>query len=225
MKFLIKIDKTLPIESYDLLYNYYSNYKRKYSSDSGCDLIIPKNYICHYNNPTPIDLGISCRAITNDGRDSGFYLMPRSSIYNTPLRLANSIGLIDSEYRGNLIAMVDNNHKYNAENIINHIIFSYFILLFFFVYLILPISLISLVLLCLLIYYLTQYFIIPMFLPNYFIKIFPKNISKQNDKKPIEIKLFQIVNPTLEPCEIQLVDNLNETDRGADGFGSTNIIK
>jgi len=34
--------------------------------------------------------------------------MPRSSISKTPLRLSNSIGLIDPGYRGEIIAVVDN---------------------------------------------------------------------------------------------------------------------
>ena len=35
-------------------------------------------------------------------------LMPRSSIAKTPLRLSNSIGLIDAGYRGEIMAAVDN---------------------------------------------------------------------------------------------------------------------
>ena len=39
----------------------------------------------------------------------GYYLYPRSSTGSkTPLRLSNSIGVIDSGYRGNLIACFDN---------------------------------------------------------------------------------------------------------------------
>jgi len=39
----------------------------------------------------------------------GYYLYPRSSTGSkTPLRLANSVGIIDSGYRGHLIAMFDN---------------------------------------------------------------------------------------------------------------------
>ncbi len=34
--------------------------------------------------------------------------MARSSISKTPLRLANSVGLIDAGYRGEIIAVVDN---------------------------------------------------------------------------------------------------------------------
>ena len=44
-------------------------------------------------------------------------MMPRSSISKTPLRLANSIGLIDGGYRGELIAFCDNitSESYNVE--------------------------------------------------------------------------------------------------------------
>ena len=34
--------------------------------------------------------------------------MPRSSLSKTPLRLANSVGLIDAGYRGEIMAAVDN---------------------------------------------------------------------------------------------------------------------
>ena len=37
----------------------------------------------------------------------GFYLYPRSSISKTRMRLANSLGIIDAGYRGDLIAAVD----------------------------------------------------------------------------------------------------------------------
>lgn len=37
----------------------------------------------------------------------GYYLYPRSSIYKTPMRMANSVGIIDSGYRGNIMAMID----------------------------------------------------------------------------------------------------------------------
>ncbi len=37
-----------------------------------------------------------------------YLMMPRSSIAKTPLRLSNSIGLIDGGYRGELIAFCDN---------------------------------------------------------------------------------------------------------------------
>jgi len=46
-----------------------------------------------------------------------YYMMPRSSISKTPLRLANSVGIIDAGYRGKLIAAVDNIDKPNVYNI------------------------------------------------------------------------------------------------------------
>jgi len=38
---------------------------------------------------------------------SAYYLYPRSSISNTPFRLANSVGIIDRGYRGHLGAFFD----------------------------------------------------------------------------------------------------------------------
>lgn len=46
--------------------------------------------------------------LTDSFGATSYILVPRSSIVNTPLRMANSIGIIDSSYRGHLIAAVDN---------------------------------------------------------------------------------------------------------------------
>jgi dUTP pyrophosphatase len=46
-------------------------------------------------------------AMFNGETPSAFYLYPRSSISKTELRLANSVGIIDRGYRGNLCAMFD----------------------------------------------------------------------------------------------------------------------
>ena len=43
---------------------------------------------------------------------SAFYLYPRSSISKTNLRLANSVGIIDRGYRGNICAMFDVKETY-----------------------------------------------------------------------------------------------------------------
>ena len=45
--------------------------------------------------------------IDDNKQDCGFYLYPRSSISKTNLRLANSVGIIDSGYRGHLLAIFD----------------------------------------------------------------------------------------------------------------------
>lgn len=39
---------------------------------------------------------------------TSYYIYPRSSISNTPLRLSNSVGIVDSGYRGPIIAALDN---------------------------------------------------------------------------------------------------------------------
>lgn len=43
----------------------------------------------------------------------GYYLYPRSSIVKTSMRLANSVGIIDSGYRGEVMAVVD---KHDTSN-------------------------------------------------------------------------------------------------------------
>jgi dUTPase len=57
-----------------------------------------------------LNLGVRCcmRAAAAPAPAScGFYLYPRSSISKTRMRLANSVGIIDAGYRGDLIAAVD----------------------------------------------------------------------------------------------------------------------
>ena len=91
--------------------------------DAGIDLY------CTYSQVIPngslsnkIDLGVKCSMvfvsvnnITKETRQTpcGYYLYPRSSTGSkSPLRLSNSIGVIDSGYRGNVIACFDNvDHK------------------------------------------------------------------------------------------------------------------
>ena len=56
-----------------------------------------------------VKVGQTCRAAVYDpmlGRFRAYWMLPRSSISKTPLRLANSVGLIDAGYRGPLLAMV-----------------------------------------------------------------------------------------------------------------------
>ncbi len=78
--------------------------------NSGFDLYVPQDTVFPAKKVTFLDHQIKMTPVTG-GKDSmgyGFWLMPRSSISKTPLRLANSMGLIDSTYRGNLIAALEN---------------------------------------------------------------------------------------------------------------------
>lgn len=78
-------------------------------ADAGIDLYIPNtidvemhthsNKINHYVKAAMFWKGIP----------TAYYLYPRSSMGSkTPLRMANSVGIIDAGYRGNLIGVVDN---------------------------------------------------------------------------------------------------------------------
>lgn len=55
-------------------------------------------------------LNMGCSAACWDSERKlfrAYWLLPRSSISKTPLRMKNSVGLIDAGYRGNLMASVD----------------------------------------------------------------------------------------------------------------------
>lgn len=151
----------------------YSKARKNHKSDSGFDLYCPSFLVVEPNKTEKIDFEIKCEMInrqykgfyTIDGESNVAYmLVPRSSISKSPLRMSNSIGIIDESYRGNIMAYVDHHQgfgttKYEGPYIIN-----------------------------------------------------------KNER------LFQIVLPSLESFEVELVDEeLSETERGEGGFGSTGI--
>lgn len=76
--------------------------------NSGFDLIVSQSVLVE---PGSTGVKINHRivaAMTQDGHPTGFYMYPRSSISKTPLRMSNSVGIIDSGYRGMVLGMVDN---------------------------------------------------------------------------------------------------------------------
>jgi len=79
--------------------------------DAGFDLITPFETQCVVGDVTKINFFVKCsaRMICENGKtyNTGFFMMPRSSLSGTPLRLANSVGVIDSGYRGNLMGKFD----------------------------------------------------------------------------------------------------------------------
>tara|TARA_Y100000741_G_scaffold272672_1_gene212784 strand:+ start:1570 stop:2031 length:462 start_codon:yes stop_codon:yes gene_type:complete len=101
---------SLLIKPSEDVYDYYSGLKTSSSTDSGFDLIIPKDIVIPKNSlGFKIHLGIRCQPQFDDAVPRGFYLYPRSSTGSkTPLRLSNGTGIIDFEYRGEIIACVDN---------------------------------------------------------------------------------------------------------------------
>jgi dUTP pyrophosphatase len=103
-----------------------------------------------------IDFGVRCEM--RDGEQYlSYMLVPRSSIVKTPYRMSNSIGIIDSGYRGNIMAFVD----------------------------VLGDG--------------------PVVEPR------------------VGERLFQIIRPTLDKFDYEIVSELSQTERGTGGFGSTGV--
>jgi dUTP pyrophosphatase len=139
--------------------NYYAKKSLEISNDSGFDLICPDDFSLKSMESTTIDFKIQCKFVDNNN-SSAYLLMPRSSISKTNLMMMNSIGLIDKDYRGNIMAKVKNVSENNESN--------------------------------------TEY------------------VKKHN-------RLFQIVGPNFQPFKVKIVSELDETERGSGGFGSTGI--
>lgn len=102
----LKLDDDFPSD----LRDYYESYSCN-GSDSGIDLIVPESVEGRLDGPITINHKISCQLCKykNDVFVSyvGYWLLPRSSISKTNFRMANSMGLIDSGYRGNIMSKVD----------------------------------------------------------------------------------------------------------------------
>jgi dUTPase len=75
-------------------------------TDSGFDIPLVENTILLEDQYT-FEFDIRVAATDMNENPLPCLLLPRSSISSTPFRLANSIGLIDAGYRGELIARVD----------------------------------------------------------------------------------------------------------------------
>jgi dUTP pyrophosphatase len=77
-------------------------------SDSGFDLYMAADTVLDPNETRLLDLQVRAELLPGAGGPHGYYLFPRSSISKTPLRLANSVGIIDFGYRGTLKVAVHN---------------------------------------------------------------------------------------------------------------------
>ena len=128
---------------------------KAHETDTGIDLTVMS-----IDKKTPniflFDTGISIEL------SKGYYaeIVPRSSIIKTDFFLANSIGIIDPDYRGRI------------------------------------------------------------FMPFRYIG---NSNSIEAAEKLMHKKIGQLIIRKLESCRIKIVDSLEDTDRGAKGFGSTGI--
>ena len=86
------------------VFRMYEEHGQFHVGDAGLDLFVVKEQTIERGKTGLIKLGISCETMEK----RPYLLMPRSSISKTPLRLCNSVGLIDAGYRGEIMAAVDN---------------------------------------------------------------------------------------------------------------------
>ena len=77
-------------------------------ADSGFDLGLPYNKVIRDRDiSVKLPLNVQCSMYKPNGTPQAYYLYPRSSIIKTPVRLSNSVGIIDRGYRGIITAVVD----------------------------------------------------------------------------------------------------------------------
>ena len=87
----------------------YSDHKHAYMGDAGIDLYVSHDIIVLPNAlSVQIPLSISLELIDCDYKNLSYFIVSRSSIYKTPIRLTQSICVIDSGFRGKLSIHVDN---------------------------------------------------------------------------------------------------------------------
>lgn len=88
----------------------YEKHSHFHQGDAGLDLYCTEDITIKPGESAKIDLKIQCEAFKTKTKktNTSYYLYPRSSISKTPLRMANSVGIIDAGYRGNIMMVVDN---------------------------------------------------------------------------------------------------------------------
>ena len=84
-------------------------------NDAGVDLFVVEDFMVKRDQTALISLGVSARLICKkSGKEVHYYLNPRSSIFKTGVIMANSIGVIDKGYRGELkgpvVAFIEEAH-------------------------------------------------------------------------------------------------------------------
>lgn len=82
-------------------------------ANAGFDLFCRRQDVVQAGTPETchmIDLGLRAFMRDAQGQYRSFFMYPRSSLSKTPLMLANHTGIIDSGYRGVIMAAVRNLH-------------------------------------------------------------------------------------------------------------------
>lgn len=181
-----------------------------HATSSGFDLIFPETFSIYNNEVKKIDFEIV--TWTPDGH--GYLLVPRSSIGKHQIQQINSVGVIDQDYLGHLKVEI---RKYSTTNYHDiYLAFHYWLLYFIFFGLFLDFYYKYMVLTMVFIYANSVLY------DKYFGLSRKVTITKG-------ASLFQIISPSLEPINIEIVSELPEEARekslrGTGGFGSTNVM-
>lgn len=86
---------------------FYNNFSSHHMGDSGIDLYYPYETIGENTKVSTIDYKIRCEMIDLESNEyTSYYLVPRSSLAKTDFQMANSVGIIDAGYRGNIMAKI-----------------------------------------------------------------------------------------------------------------------
>lgn len=114
-------DEIIQLSIQSINHNMYENHSTYHEGDAGLDLFFVEDQEFEpHSLGNTIKFGIKCEMfkgiehISPFGRSytrsksMSYMLVPRSSISKTPLRMSNSIGIIDAGYRGEIMAKVDN---------------------------------------------------------------------------------------------------------------------
>jgi dUTP pyrophosphatase len=124
LKIFIDGDDSLKEKYTMAVLNHNNNINTNKYYDSGFDLFAPCEYSCPEGIVTKINFQVKCAAsiVHHNGKTypTGFYMYPRSSLSKTRLRLANSVGIIDSGYRGNIIGAFDCNSHGEEYKVLGH---------------------------------------------------------------------------------------------------------
>lgn len=93
----------------------YNNQAECYVSkqDSGFDVYYPETFTIQPGETKLVSLQLKARVVKKEEcaakeKAMPYWLVPRSSIFKTKLRMANSVGIIDLNYRGSLGTPLDN---------------------------------------------------------------------------------------------------------------------
>lgn len=86
---------------------YYANFMHHHEGDSGIDLYNFSPVTVDFLKVGTVDFEIKCEMLCLEtNKYVSYLLLPRSSISKTAFMMANSVGLIDAGYRGNIMAKI-----------------------------------------------------------------------------------------------------------------------